>query len=236
VIPTYNESQNIKEMIAQVSSVLNEARPNKFEIIIVDDDSPDRTWEITQSLVSTYPYLKVIRRCGERGLATAVIRGWQAAKGDILGAMDGDLQHPPAVLPKLLIAIKNSGYAIASRHVEEGGVSDRSFMRRFVSRGARLFGLVILPGVVGQILDPLSGYFLVRRSAIFGKILRPLGYKILLEILARGEKRKVAEIGYVFQERKRGLSKINAKIYLEYLTHLLILRFSTGHAKHLDVL
>ena len=165
-----------------------------------------------------------MRRQTERGLSTAVIRGWQAARGEILGVIDGDLQHPPDVLLQLLQAIQSSDLAVASRHVEGGGVSEWSPARRFLSRGAQVIGLLILPNVVGRVSDPMSGYFLVRRSAIAGQLLNPLGYKILLEVLARGQIQQVAEVGYVFQERKQGESKVTWRQYLDYLLHLAKLR------------
>ncbi|MFM6175726.1 MAG: glycosyltransferase [Sphaerospermopsis kisseleviana] len=228
VVPTYNESGNIERIIRILSRVLDKALPNDYELIIVDDDSPDRTWEIAQTFLTEYPHLRVMRRQSERGLSTAVIRGWQAAQGEVLGVIDGDLQHPPEVLLKLLSAIdQGADLAVASRHVEEGGVSDWSIMRRFLSRGAQLLGLIILPRVISRVSDPMSGYFMVRRSAIAGKLMNPLGYKILIEVLGRGDIEQIAEVGYVFQEREEGESKVTWKQYKEYIHHLFRLRFSS---------
>lgn len=112
-----------------------------------------------------------------------MIRGWQAAKGEVLGVIDGDLQHPPHVLSQLLSAIKQGAdLAAASRH-SEGGVSNWSFVRRFLSRGAQLLGLIVLPRAIGRVSDPMSSYFRVRRSSIIGRTLHPQGYKILIEVL-----------------------------------------------------
>lgn len=225
VIPTYNEGRNIHKIVSQLSQLLDSAIANDYELIIVDDDSPDRTWEIAQSLLTDYPQLRVMRRQQERGLASAVIRGWQVARGHILGVIDGDLQHPPEILLKLVNAIQNgSDLAVASRHVEGGGVSQWSFVRRCLSRGAQLIGLIILPSVVGRVTDPMSGYFLVRRSAIAEINLNPLGYKILLEIIGRGQIEKISEVGYVFAERTAGESKVTWKQYIEYILHLARLR------------
>ena len=224
IIPTYNEGQNISRIVQQLTTLLEQTIPSAYELIVVDDNSPDRTWEIAQQLTVQYPQLRVMRRQTERGLSTAVIRGWQAARGEILGVIDGDLQHPPDVLLQLLQAIQSADLAVASRHVEGGGVSEWSPTRRFLSRGAQVIGLLILPNVVGRVSDPMSGYFLVRRSAIAGQLLNPLGYKILLEVLARGQIQQVAEVGYVFQERKQGESKVTWRQYLDYLLHLAKLR------------
>jgi dolichol-phosphate mannosyltransferase len=221
VVPTYNESSCIKELLATLCELLDVTLPGAYEIVVVDDDSPDRTWELVQHLQSYYPAIKSVRRQGERGLATAVLTGWQASCGEILGAIDGDLQHPPQILLELLDAIRSGmDLAIASRNVDGGGVSEWSLARRMVSRGAQVLGLLVLPGIVGRVNDPLSGYFLVRRSAIATQSLQPVGYKILLEVLARGRIGPICEVGYIFQERQQGKSKVTWTHYLEYLLHL----------------
>jgi dolichol-phosphate mannosyltransferase len=225
IVPTYNESKNIQQIVHILTGLLDRALPNDYELIVVDDDSPDRTWEMAQHLMPSYPQLRVMRRQTERGLSTAVIRGWQAARGDVLGVIDGDLQHPPEVLLKLLQAIRNGAdLAVASRHIEGGGTSDWGFIRRFLSRGAQLVGLMILPSVVGRVSDPMSGYFMVKREAIANCLLNPLGYKILLEVIGRGTVERITEVGYVFQERQEGESKVTWKQYVEYLAHLVKLR------------
>lgn len=229
VIPTYNEGKNIEKIIQQLVMLLDPVLPNCYELIVVDDDSPDETWKVAQSLAAGYPQLCVMRRQEERGLSTAVIRGWQAARGEVLGVIDGDLQHPPEVLLKLLAAIDaGADLAVASRHVSGGGVSQWSFVRRLLSRGAQLLGLIVLPRVVDRVSDPMSGYFLIRRGAIAEQTLNPLGYKILIEVLGRGLIRSITEVGYVFQEREMGESKVTSKHYIAYLHHLLRLRLSTG--------
>ncbi|MEH1822073.1 MAG: glycosyltransferase [Nostoc sp.] len=235
VIPTYKERDNVKNVVSILSKLLDESIPGNYELIVVDDDSPDRTWEIAQSLTIEYPQLRVMRRQQERGLSSAVIRGWQAATGNVLGVIDGDLQHPPEVLMQLLRSVEQGAdLAVASRHVEGGGVSSWSVVRRFLSRGAQLLGLVILPGVLGRVSDPMSGYFMVRRSAIANAVLNPVGYKILLEVIGRGKVNQVAEVGYVFRERKEGESKVTWKQYIDYVHHLVRLRLSTGRVGRLS--
>ncbi|MEG4067627.1 glycosyltransferase [Microcoleus sp. Pol11C2] len=227
VIPTYNECKNVKSIVEKLSHLLDGSIPGNYELIVVDDNSPDRTWEVALSLTPEYPQLWVMRREHERGLSTAVIRGWQVARGEVLGVIDADLQHPPETLLQLLAEIqRGADLAAASRHVGEGGVSDWSVVRRFLSRGAQTVGLVILPGVVGRVSDPMSGYFMVRRTCIAGKTMNPAGYKILIEVLGRGDIRWIGEVGYVFQERQEGESKVTWKQYIEYLRHLLRLRFA----------
>jgi dolichol-phosphate mannosyltransferase len=225
VVPTYNEAGNVLLLVEKLTGLLDRICPNDYELIIVDDDSPDQTWEIARSLLPKYPNLRVMRRTAERGLSTAVIRGWQMSRGRFLGVIDGDLQHPPEVLEKLLgELVSGSDLALASRHVVGGGISEWSVFRRMTSRGAQILGLMIAPQVVGRVSDPMSGYFMVRRSSVTSQILNPQGYKILLEILGRGEIKQISEVGYVFQERQDGESKVTWRQYMEYLQHLVRLR------------
>jgi dolichol-phosphate mannosyltransferase len=225
VLPTYNEGKNIVAVIDQLMPVLDSVEGMEYEVIVVDDDSPDRTWEIALGLTEKYPQLRVVRRQGERGLSTAVIRGWQIARGKILAVMDADLQHPPEVAAKLCREmLRGADLGIASRHVEGGGVSDWALGRRIISRGAQLIGFCLLPEVIGRISDPMSGFFMIRRTSIQDRELSPLGYKILIEVLGRGEVRWIAEVPYTFRERVEGASKLTNKIYLEYFQHLFRLR------------
>ncbi|GBF81432.1 glycosyltransferase [Aphanothece sacrum] len=227
ILPTYNEAGNIKDIVGILSELLDGYMVGDYELIVVDDNSPDQTWKLALELTPDYPQLRVMRRVEEKGLSTAVIRGWQVAQGEILGVIDADLQHPPEVLQQLLQEMeKGADLAVASRHVEGGGVSEWSIIRRFLSRGAQVLGLMILPEVIGRLSDPMSGYFMVRRNAIAGKNLSPVGYKILIEVTARGKIRWLAEAGYVFRERQAGESKVTWKQYIEYLHHLLRLRLS----------
>jgi dolichol-phosphate mannosyltransferase len=227
VLPTYNEGGNIEAIIGIISQLLDGAIAGNYELIVVDDDSPDRTWEIAAALCSEYPQLRVMRRTTERGLSTAVIRGWQVARGEIFGVIDADLQHPTEILLQLLQEIdRGADLAVASRHVEGGGVSQWSWIRRVLSRGAQMLGLMILPEVIGRLSDPMSGYFMVRRRSIMGKTLSPIGYKILIEVVGRCNIAWIAEVGYVFRERQAGESKVTWKQYVEYIQHLLRLRLS----------
>jgi dolichol-phosphate mannosyltransferase len=228
VIPTYNEALNVEELVRRLSQALEPALGSDYELIVVDDDSPDRTWELAQRLALDYPRLRVMRRTNERGLASAVIRGWQVSRSAFLCVIDADLQHPPdAVVELYKLMQRGADMAVASRHVEGGGVSDWSIARRIISRAAQLIGLVVLPGVVGRVSDPMSGYFMIRRSAIEGVELSPLGYKILIEVLARGRFPWIGEVPYVFHERTLGGSKATARVYLDYLRHLVRLRTSS---------
>jgi dolichol-phosphate mannosyltransferase len=122
--------------------------------------------------------------------------------------------------------VRGADLAVGSRHIEGGGVSDWSLLRRLLSRGAQLLGLMLLPGVLGRVSDPMSGYFMVKRAAVAGVPLSPLGYKILVEVIGRGNVKWIAEVGYVFRERAEGESKVTWRVYVDYLRHLLRLRLS----------
>ena len=225
VIPTFNESYGISKILRSLYSSLTELQI-KFEIILVDDDSPDNTWEIAAELLEEIPELTVIRRVGAKGLATAVICGWQCSNGRLLGVMDGDGQHPVGVVKDLFTVFsdKNNEVAIASRYLPHGGIKKWSLSRRLLSRGAQTLGQLLLPGAIGTINDPMSGFFIVKRSIITKTELDPVGYKILLEILARSQTNKIQEVPYVFLERSSGKSKVALSHYSSYLRHLLRLR------------
>ena len=234
VIPTYNERENIEILIPDVYTVLK-ATGRTFEIIVVDDDSPDGTWHVVQEMMHAYSELHVLRRTGERGLARAVLRGWQEAQGEILAVMDGDRQHPPETLALLIEALEKQGgdIAVASRHVRGGGVSEWNMVRRGVSWGATLAASWILPGTLATVRDPMSGYFAIRRSVIEGCTLKPEGYKILLEVLGRGDYQAVVEVPYTFIERQQGRSKLGVRQYREFVTHLLYLAWETRELRRL---
>lgn len=228
IIPTYNEAGNVLTLLDKLEALLEPELGASFELIVVDDDSPDGTWQKVESILPERPRVRLLRRQGEKGLSTAVIRGWQVARGEILGVMDADLQHPVEANLGLLAEIKRGAdLAVASRHVSGGGVSDWSMLRRVLSRGAQMLGLLILPAVLGRLSDPMSGYFMFRRDALQGVELSPLGYKILLEVVARGRIRWIGETGYMFRERTDGESKVTAALYVQYLRHLVRLRWAT---------
>jgi dolichol-phosphate mannosyltransferase len=221
VLPTHNESAHIDAIVEQLIAVLDGISALRYEIIIVDDDSPDRTWQKALQLSYKFPQVRAIRRQGQRDLSTAVLCGWQIARGEVFAVMDADLQHPPETIPALWRAMKRGAdLAVASRNIEGGGVSDWTLPRRIVSRCAQLLGLVVLPEVTGKVSDPLSGYFMVRRSSLEGRELHPLGYKILVEVLARGEVEKISEVPYVFRETPERGSKHSPAVLAQYLKHL----------------
>ncbi len=220
IIPTYNERDNLEGLFERVSRALSGAG-YEFEIVVVDDNSPDRTWEYAEELGKTGGYpVKVIRRVNEKGLSSAVIRGFREASGDVFVVMDADLQHPPEKIPELLKAIDHGAdIAIASRYVPGGGVENWYWYRKLISKGAIMIGRVALPKI-RSVRDPVSGFFALRREVVEGAELNPIGFKILMEILIKGKYGKVVEVPFRFGLRKAGESKLSGKTMLNYLKHV----------------
>jgi dolichol-phosphate mannosyltransferase len=224
VVPTFNESENIRAFLAALRDQLDNALGQAYEIIVVDDDSPDRTWEIAGAMIAEIPQLRVVRRQREKKLAAAVICGWQHARGEFLGTINADFQHPPSLLPAMLAQLEGCDLVVASRFAEGGGLGDWAMHRRINSSVAQWLGCRILPQAFTRTSDPLSGFYLVRREAIAGVELRPLGFKTLMEIMVRGRIRVIREASYEMRARQRGSSKLKFRHWFEYAFHLLRLR------------
>ncbi len=227
IVPTYNERDNIQPLVERVHQALSDYR---YEIIIVDDNSPDGTADVAENLSTEYP-LRVIVRKTERGLATAVIAGFNEARGEVIGVIDADLQHPPEHIPALLKATNDGAdVAIASRYVPGGGIEGWTLKRAIISKGAKLPATTFFPSI-RDVKDPLSGFFVFKKKVIDGVILAPIGYKILLEVLLRGNVNNVTEVPYTFKERERGQSNFNLTEEINYLKHLIRLAWATGLIK-----
>jgi len=222
VIPTLNEAGNIPVLLNRLSAAVENA-PVDCEFIIVDDGSSDGTADVGRQCAARDPRVRVFVRNGKRGLAGAVIHGWAQTDAELLGVIDADLQHPPELLPELLAPVLNgSDIAIASRYVEGNGDSlgEWNKFRVFVSRCSTLLATAPLRGRGLKVKDPLAGYFVVRRGCIDHLKLQPEGFKILLEILVKGNIRKTAEVPYQFATRQSGKSKADIKVALHYFTLL----------------
>lgn len=213
IIPTYNEAENIKIIVPQLSKVLKRF---PHEIIIVDDNSPDGTMKVAKKLSEFYP-VKVVMREKKMGLSSAIIDGFKNADGNIYGVIDADLQHPPELIIRMVSKIIE-GYdlVIASRYVEGGKIEGWSLVRRFISKIA-----IRLAKPLTNVKDPLSGFFMLKKSVIDGVELQPKGFKLLLEILVKGNYKNVVEIPYTFKERKIGKSKLNLSEIIQYLKLLI---------------
>ena len=229
IVPTYKEAENLPEFIGAVRKSLKDV---EYEIVIVDDNSPDGTGELAESLKDLHDNVKVIHRPRKMGSASAFVSGVKVAKGDIIGTLNADFQHPPEYLPAMLKRIDEVDIVIASRYVKEGRVEGWSFLRQTVSKGAGVLACIFLPRV-RCIKDPTSSFFILRRRIVENAQLNPVGFKILLEILVKGSYGEVIELPYTFKKRKAGKSKFTFKDYFVYLRHLLHLMKVSGEFKRI---
>jgi dolichol-phosphate mannosyltransferase len=217
VIPTYHERENLSHLLPALFATLDDAGLQP-EVVVVDDNSRDGTDELCQRLAANHPLRLIIRR-NERGLATAVLRGLHAARGSVCVVMDADFSHPPAAVPALVEAAcsPDCDMAIGSRYVAGGEVDQHwSRFRRLNSRVASLLARGLTP-----VADPMSGFFALRADVLSrAPVLRPLGYKIALELLVRCDCRNVAELPIHFQDRAAGESKLSLGQQWLYLRHL----------------
>ena len=220
VVPTFNERDNVELLIARLDAAL---RGIEWEVLYVDDDSPDGTAAKVRELAQTDPRIRCLQRIGRRGLSTAVIEGMLASSAPYLAVIDADLQHDESLLPQMLAAIKaeDLDVVIGSRHVAGGGVGDWDRRRVTISGfAARLARLII----AAELTDPMSGFFMLSRPA-FERAVRRLsgqGFKILLDLFASTPVAyRFKEIPYVFSQRQHGESKLDSLAIWEYLMLLL---------------
>jgi dolichol-phosphate mannosyltransferase len=225
VIPTLCEAENIGRLLNHVRSVLDPLHIH-YEILVVDDDSPDGTGAIVSRIAVEDPRVRLLVRKGERGLSGAILYGWQHTDATILGVMDADLQHPPELLPQLLSAIKDGrDLVIGSRYTPGGDLGQWNPIRRLLSAAAVWVTLPVQQSRL-RAKDPMSGFFLVRRQCLPRAELQKSGFKLLLEILVRGQFESVKEVPFAFGLRYRGASKANFRVAWDY--GLLLARLYAG--------
>lgn len=219
IVPTYNEAENIDELLDRVHATLKDF---SHEVIVVDDDSPDKTWKIVEKRFRNEDWIKVVRRTTDRGLSKAVIEGFNLARGELLGVIDADLQHDETILPDMIAASEKAAIVVGSRYVQGGGVGNWSFTRRAKSWLATQFASLLLNV---SVKDPMAGFFIVERYT-YEKIkdkINSQGFKILLEILYFANC-EVVEVPYCFRTRKAGESKLTSKVVLEFFSQVFRLR------------
>ncbi len=224
IIPTYNERDNLEPLMREFS-ILRDRWGGDFELILIDDNSPDgtgpRALDLGRSCGLT---LKVVTRDGKKGIGSAVAEGVRASVGQFLCVMDADLSHPPQLIPDLVAALEGADGVIASRYAPGGRIMSWPIRRRVFSSVAKsMAGVLFDP----PCLDPLSGFFLFRRSALERIEIRGLGSKPLLEILVAGRP-TVREVPYDFEDRRNGESKFAARDIMDFL-RLLALLWRTSH-------
>ncbi|MEJ2870561.1 glycosyltransferase [Actinomycetospora sp. OC33-EN08] len=222
VVPTFDEAGNVDELMTRLA----EALPADAEVIVVDD-SRDDTAARARAAAARVPFrLTVIHRDEPTGgLGGAVVVGLRAARADWAVVMDGDLQHPPATIRRLLAAAPGHDVVVATRYAGDGdGSGLGSTYRHVVSRASKVLAARLLGGAVGRMSDPLSGFFAVRLAALDLDAVDPIGYKILLELVVRSGLTRVAEVPFTFAPRHAEASKSTAKEGLRFLRHLRVLR------------
>lgn len=210
IIPTYNEAKNIPFLIEEIFETVDKNKID-LEFIIVDDNSPDGTGKIAGELSSKYP-IRVIHRSGKLGLGTAVIEGFKLSDREYVGVMDGDMSHDPAILNQMIDSLTDNDIAMGSRFGDGSKIENWGLHRRMIS-GAGVFLARIITGAN----DPLSGYFFMKKSVLSGVKLKTTGYKILLEILVKGNYKMVKEFPYTFRMRKYSTSKLNGREFILFL-------------------
>lgn len=217
ISPTYNEAENVGRLISELEKILHGM---DYEILISDDNSPDRTWARVEEIGHRNPRVRALRRTCNRGLGPSVVDGFSAATGEAVACIDADLQHDPAILPNMLRELQSgSDLVVATRYMPGGGTANWGLIRRFGSWACTKLAQVLL-GV--NLRDPMSGYFMMRRDD-FLKIrdgLNVRGFKILLEIAAHMRPRQLGEVPYTFGPRSIGESKLSNKIVLAYLSQV----------------
>jgi dolichol-phosphate mannosyltransferase len=218
VVPTYNEAGGIEKLVTTLRGVF-EQNGLDGEIVVVDDNSPDGTGAIVDRLEREGYPVRCLHRPGKMGLSSGVIDGWKFARSEsqALGAMDADFSHDANILPRMVRALQDGGYglAIGSRYVPGGGIENWPKRRIITSRVAIALAQPLTP-----IKDITSGYFLVKREALDGVELDPIGFKIGLEVIAKAHYGRALEVPYVFTDRVAGTSKLNQNEIFNYLKQL----------------
>jgi dolichol-phosphate mannosyltransferase len=232
VLPTFNERERLAELVVAIFSACS-ARDIQLELVIVDDNSPDGTGALADALAREHR-IRVIHRAGKLGLGTAVVEGFAVASADVVGVMDADFSHPPALVPQLLQAFRatQADLVIASRYVRGGATPDWPLKRRLLSRAACLLARPLSP-----VRDAASGFFVIRHDIARATTIKAGGFKICLELIARSGARRLVEMPYRFEDREQGQSKMSlreAAGYLVQLRDLYRLRLSTGWPRRWD--
>jgi dolichol-phosphate mannosyltransferase len=232
-IPTLREAENIPPLLKRVRAALDPTGI-EYEIFVVDDDSRDGTDQIVNRIAKEDPRVHLLVRKGQRGLSGAILYGWEHTDADILGVMDADLQHPPEILPALVNSIlAGHDLAIGSRYTKGARMKDWNPVRKLISFLAVVATWPVQhPGLRAH--DPMTGFFLVRRSAIEGIEFQRFGFKLLLEILVRARLGSIEEIPFDFGLRAWGTSKANFNVARDYARLLVSLYSARFGSKRTD--
>ena len=225
-MPTFSEAENVAELHSRLSLLL---AGESWELIFVDDDSPDGTADLARALSNKDPRVRCIHRIGRRGLSTAVIEGAMSSSAPYIAVMDADLQHDETILPAMIAQLRSQNFdiVVGSRYVAGGGTGDWDESRKTISRIAGRLARGLVPE---HLKDPMSGFFIVRAEALrdAARGLSGYGYKILLDLFVSASKPlRFAEVPYTFKPRERGQSKLDSLVAWEYL--MLLMDKRIGH-------
>jgi dolichol-phosphate mannosyltransferase len=211
VVPTYNEKENILKILKALTAL-----DQKYQIIVIDDDSPDGTAEIAEKFSSSRKNVRVFRR-KERGLASAILFGIRRSSAPVFCVIDADLQHPPELIPRMLQKMKSekADIIIASRFLDAKSAKGLSRFRRFLTDSSIALSKLFLKKA-RAVSDPMSGFFMCKKTALKGVAFRSLGFKFLLELIVKGRYSKISEVAYEFSKRKSGASKMGGSEYLRF--------------------
>jgi dolichol-phosphate mannosyltransferase len=219
VVPTFNEAEVIEKFVTRVCEVMN-SFGREYEVLVVDDDSPDKTGDIVRKISKKNNNVKVFVRKNNFGLSAAVVDGFRKSHGKYLVVMDADFQHPPESIPDLVRALDKHEFAVGSRKIRGGGDKGRHFYRRFVSDFSNFFTRFVLWLPVS---DPMTGFFGLRREAFLRSkpFIKPRGYKVMLELLVKSRTKDVVQVPFIFQKRLAGKTKARPRIFLCLLVQII---------------
>lgn len=219
IVPAYKEAANIPPLVERVFKALGPGKQAKAELIIVDDNSGDGSEEAVQKLAKKGYPVRIIVRKTERGLSSAVIRGFLEAKGEVLICMDADLQHPPESVPDMIKSMQKKQFSIGTRYAGGKMQADENWAwyRRVISKGARLLARPLTP-----LSDPMTGFFSIRKDLFLEHLgqINPVGFKIALELFVKCNIQEHSEVPIAFGVRTAGSSKLSGKVMLYYVKHL----------------
>jgi dolichol-phosphate mannosyltransferase len=225
LVPTRNEAGNVKELLGRISTSVAHIPTQVIFIDDSDDATPDVVRAVARRGGGGACQVSLIHRQGSQrtgGLGGAVVAGLRAVSAPWACVLDGDLQHPPEVIPTLLAKAESEGtdLTVASRYCGQGRSDGLGPVRTMVSAGCTWAAKLLFPGRLRGVTDPMSGFFLVRRSAVDLDALRPRGFKILLELLVRSRGLRITEVGFAFAGRSAGESKGSLREGLTYVGSL----------------
>lgn len=222
VVPTFNELANVRELRDRVASAMGDA---DWELIFVDDDSPDGTAALVRELAQADRRVRCVQRIGRRGLASACLEGFMASSAPLIAVMDGDLQHDEQLLPQMLQALQDDDrldIVVGSRYVDGAGLGDWDHSRKTMSRLATRLGNAVLKA---DLNDPMSGFFMIRHEVALRCIragMSGVGFKILLDLFASSpQPLRFRELPFQFRNRVAGQSKLDINVAWEYVLMLL---------------